>query len=668
MATVQQLDTSNAEFINALNVIKYTNKSIFLTGKAGTGKSTFLRYICDKVPKKHVVLAPTGVAAINAGGVTIHSFFKMPFRPMMPDDPDLNVENKRIYKFLQYNKEKIKTIEKAELIIIDEISMVRADMIDFIDKVLRVYSRNMRVPFGGKQMLFVGDLFQLEPVVPSDQKQILSRFYKNPYFFSANVFKETALITIELQKVYRQKDAYFVRLLDHIRVNNVTFADLDAINNQCHTDKFSENDDFVITLAMRRDTVDFFNERKLAELSGELFKFKGEISGDFPETSLPTQLVLELKENAQVLFVKNDKEKRWYNGTIGKISHIDENHKIYVQLEDGNEYLVEKDGWDNIRYYYDEAENKIKEEVLGSFVQYPLRLAWSMTVHKSQGLTFDKVVVDLSGGVFAAGQTYVALSRCRSLEGLMLKQTINQADVFVNRDVADFSKKFNDRTLIEDVLQQAKADILYAEANRKFKERDFEGAIEDFVLAVNTRSELNNPLFKRFMRMRLSVISSLEEKVCELKTQQETQRQKFQDMAREYYLMGNECIVKLKDARAAIANFDKALALDPLCVDAWIRKGVTLHDEGEYRDAELCFNKGVELSPMLFKALYNRGKNRINLSNFEGAMTDLVKALSVKPDHLMANELLGNVYHELGEEELAEKFWRRARGNDDEDE
>jgi len=665
---ISQIDTDNPEFQNALNLIAHTNQSVFLTGKAGTGKSTFLKYICEKVNKRHIVLAPTGVAAINAGGVTIHSFFKMPFRPMMPDDPDLSLKNNRIFEFLKYTKAKIKIIEKAELIIIDEISMVRADMIDFIDKVLRVYSHNMRLPFGGKQLLFVGDLYQLEPVVPSDQKQILSRFYPNAYFFSANVFRETQLVTIELQKVYRQNDEHFIRMLDHIRVNSVTTADLSALNHECRLNKFTGDEDFVVTLATKRDTVDYINESKLSALPGESFSYNGVIQGDFPESALPTQRILELKENAQVLFVKNDKEKRWYNGTIGIISHIDEENRIYVLLEDGKENLVEMDSWENIRYYYDEAENKIKEEVLGTFTQYPIRLAWSITVHKSQGLTFDRVIVDLTGGVFAAGQTYVALSRCKSLEGLMLKRQISQADVFVSREVVDFSKKYNDKLMIDKALKEAKADILYGEAVRKFNERDFDGMIDDFFQAIHSRYDIEKPLAKRFIRRKLGFINQLEEKVKTLREEKEAQRKKFAEMSHEYYLMGNECIVKLKNAKAALANFDKAIFLNRKNVDALVRRGVTLFDEGDFMEAEKSLTAAVKLSPTLFKTVYNRGKNRLGLQNYEGALTDLSKAVSLKPDHKMAHELLGDAYSKMGDMSMAMKHWNIAHADNEEEE
>ena len=496
----------------------------------------------------------------------------------------------------------------------------------------------------------------------------MSRFYPNAYFFSANVFRETQLVTIELQKVYRQNDEHFIRMLDHIRVNSVTAADLSALNHECRLNKFTGDEDFVVTLATKRDTVDYINESKLSALPGESFRYNGVIQGDFPESALPTQRILELKENAQVLFVKNDKEKRWYNGTIGIISHIDEENRIYVLLEDGKENLVEMDSWENIRYYYDEAENKIKEEVLGTFTQYPIRLAWSITVHKSQGLTFDRVIVDLTGGVFAAGQTYVALSRCKSLEGLMLKRQISQADVFVSPEVVDFSKKYNDKQMIDKALKEAKADILYGEAVRKFNERDFDGMIDDFFQAIHSRYDIEKPLAKRFIRRKLGVINQLEEKVKTLREEKEAQRKKFAEMSHEYYLMGNECIVKLKNAKAALANFDKAIFLNPKNVDALVRRGVTLFDEGDFMEAEKSLTAAVKLSPTLFKTVYNRGKNRLGLQNYEGALTDLSKAVSLKPDHKMAHELLGDAYSKMGDMSMAMKHWNIAHADNEEEE
>ncbi|MCH5327683.1 MAG: tetratricopeptide repeat protein [Coprobacter sp.] len=647
------------EFQDALGLIQYTSQSVFLTGKAGTGKSTFLKYVCDTVRKKSIVLAPTGVAAINAGGSTIHSFFKMPFRPILPDDPDLSLTDGRIFDFLKYRKSHRKLLREVELIIIDEISMVRADMMDFIDRVLRVFSGNMRIPFGGKQMLLVGDIFQLEPVVTPDAREILGRFYPNACFFSARVFQEMKLVPIELKKVYRQTDKVFVSMLDKIRTNTVTDADLRLLNTRYHPAYVPEADDFSITLATRRDSVDYINDRQLAALPGPEYEFLGEIHGDFPDSSLPTQKSLILKEKAQVIFIKNDYEKRWVNGTIGMVSAISDTG-IYVLLENGEEHLVEKESWQNIRYTYNEEKKCIEEEELGSFVQYPMRLAWAITVHKSQGLTFNHVVVDLSGGAFAGGQTYVALSRCTSLEGIVLKKRISRTDIFVKPEIVAFSRQFNDKKLIEQALKLAQADRLYRDAVRQFDNGDFETFLQTFFEAIHSRYDLEKPLVKRFIRKKLEIINLQQQKIKELENRLADQTRSMKQYAYEYYLLGNECITKARDAKAALANFDKALALDPLLLDAWVRKGVTLMDRGDVYEAAVCLNEAVRLSPRYFKALYNRGKLRYKIKDYEAAVSDLQKASDLKPDNPTVHDRLGDAYSKMGDMEQAAIQWAIA--------
>lgn len=638
-----------------MQLITRTRQSVFLTGKAGTGKSTFLKYICKHTKKKYVVLAPTGIAAINAGGVTLHSFFKLPFRPMLPDDPDLSLQDGRIFEFFKYRREHRKMIKEVELIIIDEISMVRADIIDCVDRILRVFSGNMRLPFGGKQLLFVGDVFQLEPVVPSDQKEILSLFYASPFFFSARVFKEINLVPIELQKVYRQNDVVFINVLDRIRNNVVGKSDLDILNARCFPNFEPDNDDMYITLATRRDQVDYINEKKLAELPGEEFISAGKIEGEFPEASLPTQLNLAIKEQAQVIFIDNDPERRWVNGTIGIISCIDEEGHVFVLLESGVEYLVELTSWRNYRYKYNEKEKKIEEEIIGTFSQLPLRLAWAITIHKSQGLTFSRVVVDLSAGAFAGGQTYVALSRCTSLEGLVLKSKISFRDIFVRKEIVEFSNKFNDPHLIAQSLQESEAELLYGNASRYFNNGDMKAAVEAFAAAVSKRNELNNPLVQRLISRKLNIINRQKERIKLLTSRQHENASLLKEYAREHYLMGNECITKANDPKAALRCFDKALKLDATFVDAWVRKGVTLFDMGEFYDAEVCLNKAVTLSPRLFKAWYNRGKCRLMRKQYEEAVSDLIKAVGIKPLHAAAHEYLSEAYLHLGETELAER-------------
>ena len=663
-----QLDTNNKEFQDALQLITHTRQSVFLTGKAGTGKSTFLKYICNHTKKKYVVLAPTGIAAINAGGVTLHSFFKLPFRPMLPDDPDLSLSHGRIFEFFKYPKEKRKIIAEVDLIIIDEISMVRADIIDCVDRILRVYSGNMRLPFGGKQLLFVGDVFQLEPVVPSDQKEILSLFYASPFFFSARVFKDINLVPIELQKVYRQTDPVFINVLDRIRNNAARKQELDTLNGRYFPSFEPQNEDMYITLATRRDQVDFINEKKLAELPGEEYVSVGKIEGDFPESSLPTQLNLSIKEQAQVIFIDNDYERRWVNGTIGMVSGIDENGNVYVLLESGVEHLVEPTSWRNYKYKYNEKERRIEEEIVGTFEQLPIRLAWAITVHKSQGLTFSRVVVDLTGGVFAGGQTYVALSRCTSLEGLVLKSKISSRDIFIRKEIVEFSQIFNNQALIEKSLKESEAELQYGRAAQGFRLGNMQEAVEAFAAAVSKRNELDNPMVQRLLRLKLQALNSQKAQIKALREELHSLRETQKEYAHEYYLMGNECITKAHDANAAIRCFDKALNLNPNYVEAWVRKGVTLLDIGEDYDAQVCLNKAIKLSPKSFKARYNRGKCLLKLKYYDEAILDFQQAISIKPKHAASHEYLAEGFRAIGEDELAQQHQDIAdalRGGED---
>ena len=451
-----QTDTSNINFQLATDFINYTNRSVFLTGKAGTGKTTFLKYIREHSNKQIAVVAPTGVAAINAGGVTIHSFFQLPFTPYVPAKIGFSTGNERVtdkhqlFEKVKLNKERIGIIQKLELLIIDEISMVRCDVLDAIDQVLRHYRNQHYKPFGGLQVLLIGDMFQLPPVVPNEEWQLLSQYYASPYFFDSMVIKEGEPACIELNKIYRQDDETFIDLLNKVRNNNMDEDAFELLQKHYNPEFQPKKDEGYITLTTHNARADAINAEALTSLTTPSYFFKAIVETEFSEKMFPVDEVLELKLGSQVMFTKNDldKSKRYFNGKIGTVIEIGNDNIVVKCKDDAASIKVEKYKWENIKYSLNPQKQQVEENVIGTFTQYPLRLAWAITIHKSQGLTFDKAIID-AGKAFAPGQVYVALSRCRTLDGVVLVSKIGSNSLHNDEHIKTFSKNYKNARLDE---------------------------------------------------------------------------------------------------------------------------------------------------------------------------------------------------------------------------
>lgn len=469
----------NEYFVRAYDLLENSSQSVFITGKAGTGKSTLLKYFRDNTAKNIVVLAPTGVAAVNIAGQTIHSFFQF-----KPDITPESVESIRI------RKSKRELYQKLEAVVIDEISMVRADLLDCVDRFLRFYGRNKNVPFGGAQMIFIGDLYQLPPVVTYREQALFKTVYSSPYFFDAKVFAEFNPEFIELEKIYRQKDDDFIALLNAVRNNSVTDEHMAILNDRCVADFRPANDDFYIYLTTTNDLADELNQAQLSQLKEKWHRYEGRVSGEFEQKNLPTQLSLEIKAGAQVMMLNNDSAGRWVNGSMGKIVLVREEDAadvIIVELADGRKVDVTPFTWEMFRFFYDENKEAIDSESIGSFTQYPLRLAWAVTIHKSQGKTFSKIIVDIGRGTFSHGQVYVALSRCTSFDGIVLKKPIAKKHILMDWRIVKFMTRYqydisekncsldDKKKILKDAARHKKlVDILYLKANDEKSRRTIE--------------------------------------------------------------------------------------------------------------------------------------------------------------------------------------------------
>ncbi len=503
-------DDENIIFKIAADFINNTSSPVFLTGKAGTGKTTFLKFIKEKSCKNIAIVAPTGVAAINAGGTTIHSFFQLPFAPFIPINNQHFVKQDVIDKHnllskLRLSTERKEVLQQLELLIIDEISMVRCDVVDAIDLVLRHIRKQHSKPFGGLQVLYIGDMYQLPPVVKEEEWQMLSSCYENPFFFNSLVIIEQPPVYIELKKVYRQSDAGFINLLNQVRNNEMNEADYTLLHSRYLPDFKPNKEDGFITLTTHNNKADTINMKELSEINGQAFSFKAIIEGEFNEKSFPADEFLNIKIGAQVMFVKNDTEKvrRYYNGKVAVVQKI-EDEKIWVNCTyDYGEQLIEvkKEAWRNIKYSINNKTNQIEEQELGSFKQYPLRLAWAITIHKSQGLTFEKAIID-AGSAFAPGQVYVALSRCTSLEGIVLRSKILYKSLHSDERIVAFSGKqqssHTQATMLFNATKQYQQDIIKS----LFDFNETDQIIGDLLFWIKENDHLGNTVYDWLSKIR----------------------------------------------------------------------------------------------------------------------------------------------------------------------
>ena len=471
----------NPTFKQVLDFVNETNHCLFLTGKAGTGKTTLLRYLRENTHKQLAVVAPTGVAAINAGGTTIHSFFQFPFTPFLPQlmaDGSTKITKENL-PVLKYNSQRLSIFKQLELLVIDEVSMVRADLLDQIDQTLRYTRRRLQQPFGGVQVLLIGDMYQLPPVVQNDEWQLLGKIYSSPFFFDSLVIKQFPPAYIELEKIYRQSDAVFISLLNKVRNNQMDQEALLQLNSHFKANISDEVQRENITLTTHNRKADEINQRNLVALKSPEFIYKAEVDGLFPEKSFPVELDLRLRVGAKVMFLKNNTEKNYFNGKIGEITFL-EKDKIKVKCEDNtSEIEVPREKWTNVSYKVDKSSGHLSEDVLGTFDHFPLRLAWAITIHKSQGLTFDKLIIDAKEA-FSAGQVYVALSRCRSLEGLILSSKIDAGSLSNDQNILQFSRSKNDDDTLKNIYRDSRQNYLSTLLQQAF----------DFSLADKLRGEL----------------------------------------------------------------------------------------------------------------------------------------------------------------------------------
>lgn len=559
-------DTTNRSFALAQELVWHTDQSIFLTGKAGTGKTTFLKYLREQCPKNNVITAPTGVAAINAGGVTLHSFFQLPLAPFIPVNrthggerhaPETGTVNRHsLLSRLRFNRDKKKLLQELELLIIDEISMVRADLLDAVDTVLRHVRHRPDQPFGGVQLLMIGDLYQLPPVLRETDRDLLTGYYPGPYFFDSQVMRDHPPLVVEFEKIYRQTDPQFIRLLHQVRNNELDEEGRALLESRYQPGYGRRKEDKAILLCTHNEQARRINQEKLEELPDPALRYEAQIRDEFPENAYPADAGLVLKKEARVMFIRNDSAengRRFFNGKLGYVSRLEED-RVFVRCDGEEEELeIKRETWENIRYSLDSATRTLKEDVLGSFSQFPLRLAWAITIHKSQGLTFEEVIID-AGEAFAPGQVYVALSRCTKLEGLVLRSRIRGGSLGADPRITAFSEQARQQPPLEEALKKERAAY-----EQKILEEQF-----DLRRPMETIQELQRELQEepsRFSQESIDWVSQLQQKLLTLKDTAEKFRRWWKGLLEPFQPPGENPELVARTQKAALHFRDSLQAM-----------------------------------------------------------------------------------------------------------
>mgnify|MGYP005848465845 CR=1 FL=1 len=655
------LDKNNAEFNYALELVEKTNRNIYLTGKAGSGKTTFLKYLRQTTNKQMVVLAPTGIAAVNAGGQTIHSFFQIAPDIYVPNDNRLrkyaeadDTDRTTVYDNFQYRKDKLNVIKSLQLLVIDEVSMVRCDILDVVDKLLRAFRKNDKA-FGGVQVLLIGDVFQLAPVAGSNEWGILSKFYESSYFFSSKVIENNKPVYVELKKIYRQKDIRFIELLNKVRVKKLTDKDYEQLNSLYDPGFDVPKDKNFIILSTHNAFANDYNRTKLSGLPSKLYTFHAEITGKFSKNNYPNEEKLQLKKDAQIMFIKNDygRIKKYYNGQIGIVEEIAQD-KIIIKIKKNDNTVkikLQKTEWENVKYTWNDRENRVDKEVLGTFTQYPVRLAWAITVHKSQGLTFENVFADLSEA-FTPGQVYVALSRCTTFDGIVLKSKINKDAIKVDKNVLAFATNESSDEDIIQIIEEGEKNNLFKNFREALSQKQYEKAYNYLSKIIVVRADIDELIIKRLFKLYLSKTDNYRNI---LQVTNKSIVNYIRNLFNEAFYLINSRTIKCND----VENYFFQIEYNKNYLDDrnFTYKAKSIKD---YERAIKLLTKITEMDPNYFYAIFFRGIAHKRLRLYKKAIADFSRSIDINSKYADSYVQRAEVLKETKEYESALDDYDRA--------